>query len=67
MLEDKQGLLSTFKNTFLRVPDTERKWYEIILWWEIRRIIYNFIVGLAGLIGVGIFFINCYFIRWSRG
>jgi hypothetical protein len=29
----------------LRVPQESRRWYEVIAWWELRRIPYNLIVG----------------------
>ncbi len=31
------------------VPEKERRWWEIILWWELRRFPYNAIVGAFGL------------------
>ena len=50
-----KGLLLKFKNTFLCVPDTERRWYDIIIWWEIRRVLYNLIIVPAGLFWFAIF------------
>ena len=55
MWEYKKGLLLKFKNIFLRVPDFERKWYNIIIWWELRRVLYNLIIVPAGLFWFGIF------------
>ena len=54
MLNYNKGLLLKFKNTFLRVPDAERRWYDIIIWWEIRRVLYNLIIVPAGLFWLGI-------------
>lgn len=34
----------------LKITTTKRKWYEIILWWEIRRIPYNIIMYFIGLV-----------------
>lgn len=34
------------------VSDSPRRWYDVIIWWELRRISYNAIVGVVGLIGV---------------
>ena len=34
------------------VPDSPRPWYEVVLWWELRRIPYNAIVGFAGIVSV---------------
>jgi hypothetical protein len=42
------------KSWLFTVPDRERTPSEIILWWESRRIPYNLIVGLFGLISLGI-------------
>jgi hypothetical protein len=30
-------------------------WWKIILWWEIRRIPYNIIVGVAGFVGMAFY------------
>jgi hypothetical protein len=32
----------------LKITRTNRKWYEVILWWEIRRIPYNIVMGFIG-------------------
>jgi hypothetical protein len=32
----------------VRVTNTDRRWYEIILWWEIRRIPYNVVMSFVG-------------------
>lgn len=37
-------------------PDTQRRWYQVIIWWELRRISYNVIVGVIGIISVLVFF-----------
>lgn len=34
----------------LKVTSSNRKWYEIILWWEIRRVPYNIIMYIIGLL-----------------
>lgn len=31
-----------------KIKTANRKWYEIILWWEIRRILYNVIMYFIG-------------------
>ena len=36
-------------------PDRGRKWWEIIIWWELRRIPYNLIVGTLGMIFLLVF------------
>ena len=33
----------------LKITKAKRKWHEIILWWEIRRIPYNIIMYFIGL------------------
>ena len=34
----------------LKITRTNRMWHEIILWWELRRIPYNIIMYLIGLL-----------------
>jgi hypothetical protein len=41
----------------LAVPEGDRKWYSIILWWELRRIPYNIIVGGFGLLCLMLFLV----------
>lgn len=36
-----------FKKIFI-VDTTDRPWYRIILWWELRRILYNFYLVIFG-------------------
>jgi hypothetical protein len=38
------------------VPEQDRSRWRIILWWELRRIPYNVIVGLAGICSVALFY-----------
>lgn len=33
----------------LKIENVNRKWYEIILWWEVRRIPYNIFMYFIGL------------------
>ena len=35
-----------------RVPQQPRHWYDVIVWWELRRIPYNLIVGIVGTAGI---------------
>ena len=42
----------------IRISETNRKWYEIILWWEIRRIPYNIIMYLIGMLSFYICFVT---------
>jgi len=37
------------------VREEKRPWYRIILWWELRRIAYNLLVGLVGFISLSLF------------
>jgi len=30
----------------------DRKWFQVILWWELRRLLYNLILGTVGMIGL---------------
>jgi hypothetical protein len=41
--------MSTIKRIFY-VNTTDRAWYKIIAWWEIRRILYNAILILFGFV-----------------
>ncbi len=36
----------------LIVPTGKRSVLQIILWWELRRILYNLVVGFTGLLGL---------------
>jgi hypothetical protein len=31
------------------------RWYQVILWWELRRIAYNLLILIAGLISIAVF------------
>ena len=44
------GLLNTLLTH--KLPETERKWYHVILWWELRRILYNLALLVIGTLGV---------------
>lgn len=48
------GLLLRFRLPYytrlFAIPDGPRRWYQVILWWELRRIPYNAIVGTVGFI-----------------
>jgi hypothetical protein len=41
-----------FLNKFLQVKNKERKWFQIIIWWEIRRILCNIIILIAGILSI---------------
>ena len=38
-----------FSMDILRISKPNRKWYEIVIWWELRRIPYNIIMCFVGL------------------
>lgn len=42
----------------LRITKANKKWYEIILWWEIRRIPYNIIMCAVGLLSFYIAYVT---------
>jgi hypothetical protein len=46
---------SIWNSRLFSVPDRDRKWYEILLWWELRRIPFNMIVGTAGILSLALF------------
>ena len=41
-----------FLDTFLEVKKADRNVFQIIIWWELRRILYNGIVLIAGIISI---------------
>lgn len=41
-------------NTLLIVKNVNRNIFEVILWWELRRILYNLIALISGAISMGI-------------
>jgi hypothetical protein len=43
---------------FVKSTMTNRKWYEIILWWELRRIPYNIIMYFIGLLSFEIGYVT---------
>jgi hypothetical protein len=43
---------------FLKRKEEHKNWYQIILWWEVRRIYYNIIIGLFGLLSFCICYVN---------
>lgn len=38
-------------------PNEPRGFMEIVGWWELRRIVYNFVIGSVGLVSLILFFI----------
>jgi len=46
-----------FFNWYFATPKEPRPWYEVIWWWEVRRIPYNLVVGFVGFIGLLLFFL----------
>lgn len=38
------------------IPAGERPWHSIILWWELRRIPYNLLVGVTGFLSLMLLF-----------
>lgn len=48
--------INRFREWMFTVRDGERSAGEIILWWELRRIPYNLIVGTTGLISLSLFY-----------
>lgn len=48
--------LKKFIDWFFFAPNEERSFFQIIFWWEIRRIFYNLFIGFVGFVSL-IFFI----------
>ncbi len=51
------GVVALVLGPLLRVPEEPRHWYGIIAWWELRRIPYNVIVGIVGLVCVYLYLV----------
>jgi len=45
-----------FKEWMFSVREGERSTTDMILWWELRRIPYNLIVGITGLVSLPLFY-----------
>lgn len=43
-------------SSLLEVKKTDRTIFQIIFWWELRRILYNLIVLVAGIISIAIMY-----------
>lgn len=56
--ESDVNRISQFWRWLFSAPGTQRSVFDVILWWESRRISYNFIVGIVGFISLLIFFIS---------
>lgn len=52
------NLASRFTEWFFSASNDVRSFREIILWWEIRRIPYNIIIGSIGFIGFLFFYFS---------
>ncbi len=42
-------IITGFRDWLFKLPSSERSSVDVIIWWEKRRIPYNFIVGVAAL------------------
>lgn len=45
------------RRLFSVTADEPRPWHSIIVWWELRRIAYNLIVGFSGILSVLLVFL----------
>lgn len=46
-----------FINWYFYAPNERRSFRETIIWWELRRIPYNLLIGFVGIISLILFFI----------
>ena len=46
------AVVASLLGPLARVPSQPRRWYDVIVWWELRRIPYNLIVGIGGMAAV---------------
>jgi hypothetical protein len=51
------NLCHRFIKWFFSVPDGDRSTWDIIFWWEARRIPYNVIVGTVGVLSLLLFYL----------
>lgn len=49
--------MKEFRRWLFSVPDTQRSGFDVIVWWEQRRIPYNLVVGGIGFVSLVIFFV----------
>ena len=56
--ENDVNKLKQFWRWLFSVPDAQRSGFDVIVWWEQRRIPYNLIVGGAGFGSLIIFFVS---------
>jgi hypothetical protein len=50
------GVVRSSLGPLARVPQAEpRRWWEVIAWWELRRIPYNVIAGIVAIAGIALF------------
>jgi hypothetical protein len=56
-------IITEFKEWFFKQPSHQQSISETIIWWEVRRLPYNFIVGLFAL---GFLFLFLFFIDRSQ-
>jgi hypothetical protein len=45
-------LFSALTTWLFSVPRTTRRWYDVIIWWEVRRAAYNGILLMAGILSI---------------
>jgi hypothetical protein len=50
-------MLSRFFKWYFVAPKELYSWGDVIVWWEVRRIPYNLIVGLAGIVSLPLYFL----------
>ena len=46
-----------FFTWFFSIHEEPPSWFKVIIWWEIRRIPYNLIIGVVGFISLLLFFL----------
>lgn len=44
----------TIRKLFIVNTDKERPWHKVLLWWEFRRLLYNFLLLILGIIALTI-------------
>lgn len=57
MASEEKNSVHLIHDWLFRIPEGKRSLIGIILWWEVRRIPVNFIVGFIGFISLNIFYL----------
>jgi hypothetical protein len=49
-------MVSKWFHRIFSIPEGDRPWYSVVVWWEMRRPLYNLVVGISGTISLFLIF-----------